>query len=270
MPNRVHLTVPPDFRRTSASFELHRSGLPQEEVQLYEGVPVTTPARSIVDAASDGSGPEQIEKAVQQAVARGLASPEKIEAVAMRGAAIAPAAPSCRSSVLWSERGRTPSGFREQLLARLRNEARQQGVSAQRLQQRVAFDRLLARLRESGDWVLKGGFALELRYGWQSCPMLDIDLRTSLERRIARYRLWGVQSAMPKLPRVTGAEAQRACESDGWRVVRQRGSHVLLRHPQKPGLIPIPLHAGKILKPGTLTDIIARSGMSIDQFVAKL
>lgn len=56
------------------------------------------------------------------------------------------------------ERGAGPAAFRAQLLARLRNRAREQGVSAQRLQQRVAFERLLARLDTSGAWVLKGGW----------------------------------------------------------------------------------------------------------------
>jgi hypothetical protein len=56
------------------------------------------------------------------------------------------------------ERGTTPSGFRHQLLARLRNSSQQQGVSAQRLQHRVAFESLLARLSHD-HWLLKGGFA---------------------------------------------------------------------------------------------------------------
>src|SRR3954467_6154286 len=77
------------------------------------------------------------------------------------------------------ERGTTPSGFRDRLLARLRNTSRQEGVSAQRLQQRVAFERLLARLSHE-HWLLKGGFALELRYDWTHRPTKDIDLRTDL------------------------------------------------------------------------------------------
>ena len=80
-----------------------------------------------------------------------------------------------------AERGSTDRGFHQQLLQRLRNEARQQGVDPRRLQQRVAFERLLARLAVSGDWLLKGGFALELRYGLRNRPTKDIDLRTHWE-----------------------------------------------------------------------------------------
>ena len=84
-----------------------------------------------------------------------------------------------RCTVPRPERGTTPSGFRHRLLALLRNRSRQEGVSAQRLQQRVAFERLLARLSHE-HWLLKGGFALELRYSWTHRPTKDIDLRTTM------------------------------------------------------------------------------------------
>jgi len=65
------------------------------------------------------------------------------------------------------------------LLARLRNRAQASNVTAQRLQQRLAFERFLARLAASDEWMLKGGFALELRYGWSARPTRDIDLRAA-------------------------------------------------------------------------------------------
>ncbi|HEV7216210.1 MAG TPA: nucleotidyl transferase AbiEii/AbiGii toxin family protein [Chloroflexota bacterium] len=87
------------------------------------------------------------------------------------------------------DRGSTAAGFRVQLLARLRNEARSANITAARLQQRVAFERLLTRLAGTDEWMLKGGFALELRYGWQSRPTRDIDLRHSTDSRQALQRL---------------------------------------------------------------------------------
>jgi predicted transcriptional regulator of viral defense system len=84
LPQRVHLTVPPSFRKTSAPFALHWSQLREDEVMNHEGVLVTTPARSIVDAASAGTGPEQIEMAVRQAIERGLASPDQLRQAASR------------------------------------------------------------------------------------------------------------------------------------------------------------------------------------------
>ncbi|MFQ5340904.1 MAG: hypothetical protein ACE5F6_05095 [Anaerolineae bacterium] len=59
----------------------------------------------------------------------------------------------------------TPYAFRAALEARLRNIAQEHGTDLQRLRRRVAFDRLLARLfaQEDPPWLLKGGFALEMR-----------------------------------------------------------------------------------------------------------
>ena len=59
--------------------------------------------------------------------------------------------------------------LRTALETRLLDRARRDDVDLQRLRRMVAFDRLLARLfgaeRRAGDgWVLKGGYALELRF----------------------------------------------------------------------------------------------------------
>jgi hypothetical protein len=87
------------------------------------------------------------------------------------------------------KRGQTPAGFRAQLLQRLRNTALQEGIPAQSLQQRIAFERFLARLPQDGTWVLKGGFALQLRYGLQTRPTKDVDIRTALDTSEALQRL---------------------------------------------------------------------------------
>lgn len=62
----------------------------------------------------------------------------------------------------------TAAAFRRALEDRLRDIAGNEGVDLQRLRRQVAFDRLLARLFQSGQplaqpWVLKGGYAMELR-----------------------------------------------------------------------------------------------------------
>jgi predicted transcriptional regulator of viral defense system len=84
MPSRIHLMVPLATRRSPRLFVLHRSTLDDGDVQTYEGMPVTTPARSIVDAAAAGTGPDQIELAVHQAVDRGLTTSAKLRAAADR------------------------------------------------------------------------------------------------------------------------------------------------------------------------------------------
>ena len=72
----------------------------------------------------------------------------------------------------------TPQAFRAALGARLRNIAQSRGTDLQRLQRRVAFERLLARLfaQDNPPWVLKGGYALELRLADRARSTLDLDL----------------------------------------------------------------------------------------------
>lgn len=84
LPTRVHVTVPRPFHRTSAPFQVHLGPLPEEEVQDYNGVRVTTPARAIVDAAATGTDPTQIHKAVREALERGLANPDALLATGAR------------------------------------------------------------------------------------------------------------------------------------------------------------------------------------------
>lgn len=72
----------------------------------------------------------------------------------------------------------TAAGFRAALEARLNAAAREGGRPAGRARKLVAFSRLLARLDEtaSGQWVLKGGFALELRLADRARATRDVDL----------------------------------------------------------------------------------------------
>jgi predicted nucleotidyltransferase component of viral defense system len=63
---------------------------------------------------------------------------------------------------------KTAGAFRAALETRLQTRAREQGTDLQRLRRQVAFDRFLARMFSRGPkaaypWVLKGGYAMELR-----------------------------------------------------------------------------------------------------------
>ena len=57
-----------------------------------------------------------------------------------------------------------------------------------------------------------------------------------------------------RLPVVSGAELVSALGRLGWVVVRQRGSHVRLRHPDRAVPLVVPLHHE--LKRGTLAGIL--------------
>ncbi len=70
----------------------------------------------------------------------------------------------------------------------------------------------------------------------------------------------------PKLPRVTAREAVRALRRDGWYDDDQVGSHLSLRHPTKVGRVIVPIHVGKVLKPGLLAQILKDASLSVDAF----
>src|SRR5918996_5390414 len=76
LPNTVHLLVSRADRglKPPEGVTLHttKEGLESSEVAIREGIRVTTPARSIIDAAGAGTGPEQIEMGVRQALEQGL------------------------------------------------------------------------------------------------------------------------------------------------------------------------------------------------------
>jgi hypothetical protein len=85
----------------------------------------------------------------------------------------------------------TAEAFRTALEQRLKNEAEASGIALMRLRKRVAFERFLARLAESesGGWVLKGAFALELRLGLRSRTTKDIDLGRADDEEAATEHL---------------------------------------------------------------------------------
>jgi predicted transcriptional regulator of viral defense system len=86
VPEVVHLTVPRSRRYRSASpgVAIHTTTrrLGKPDVVVRDGIRVTAPARSIIDAAEAGTAPEQIMAAVSQALDRGMATESKLLGVA--------------------------------------------------------------------------------------------------------------------------------------------------------------------------------------------
>jgi hypothetical protein len=78
--------------------------------------------------------------------------------------------------------------FRTALEARLNERARRDAVDLHRLRRQVAFDRLLARMFDPSQpardgWVLKGGYALEMRFHMaRSTKDLDLTVRSARGR----------------------------------------------------------------------------------------
>jgi predicted nucleotidyltransferase component of viral defense system len=90
----------------------------------------------------------------------------------------------------------TAEAFRAALDQRIRNEATTTKLPVMRLRKRVAFERFLARLTvaESGNWVLKGAFALELRLGVRTRMTKDIDLAGAEDEQTSTTRLLAAQA----------------------------------------------------------------------------
>jgi len=88
LPNSVHLLVDRDDRgiRRLQGATLHTTtkALEPSEVVSREGIRVTDPVRSILDAAAAGTAPEQIVMAVRQALHEGLTTRRSLLALADR------------------------------------------------------------------------------------------------------------------------------------------------------------------------------------------
>ena len=75
---------------------------------------------------------------------------------------------------------------------------------------------------------------------------------------------------MPKLPRISGLYAIKALERIGFKQIRQRGSHVVLKKMTTEGEIGcvVPLHQELAL--GTLKGILKQAKISHDEFMENL
>lgn len=78
---------------------------------------------------------------------------------------------------------RDETAFRQALQQRLKDRADGDGALLVRLRKRVAFDRLLVRLLAVAQeqWVLKGGFALDLRLATRARSTKDVDIEWRAE-----------------------------------------------------------------------------------------
>lgn len=68
--------------------------------------------------------------------------------------------------------------LRDSINHRLANVAAEQHVAPDRIRRHFVFQRILVRLSATDGWVLKGGFALEVRLGLQARATKDLDLAT--------------------------------------------------------------------------------------------
>jgi predicted transcriptional regulator of viral defense system len=73
LPSTIHLTVPASFRKSPPrGCVLHKGVLSPSEIEEREGFRVTAPLRTLLDVSLGEVSMEQLEKAVAEAIARGL------------------------------------------------------------------------------------------------------------------------------------------------------------------------------------------------------
>ena len=73
---------------------------------------------------------------------------------------------------------------------------------------------------------------------------------------------------MSKLPRISGREAIAALQRAGFEVIRQSGSHVVLKRSDPFSQLVVPDH--RELDTGTLRAIIRQADLSVDEFMKLL
>jgi predicted RNA binding protein YcfA (HicA-like mRNA interferase family) len=71
---------------------------------------------------------------------------------------------------------------------------------------------------------------------------------------------------MPALPHLSGREVVLAFEGDGWQLVRQRGSHMILIKKGHMATLSVPDH--REVAKGTWRSLIRSSGLTVEEFVA--
>jgi len=69
---------------------------------------------------------------------------------------------------------------------------------------------------------------------------------------------------MTRLANIHWSDAVKAFEKTGWKVLRRKGSHIILKKEGFPNIV-IPAH--KELSPYLLLSQIKRAGMTLDEFM---
>ena len=82
MPARVHLTVPPGFRkRVPSGCVLYKRSLAPSDAEVRPGYRVTTPLRTLLDVADSPLSQEHLVAALRDALERGLVRRRQLETV---------------------------------------------------------------------------------------------------------------------------------------------------------------------------------------------
>jgi predicted RNA binding protein YcfA (HicA-like mRNA interferase family) len=70
---------------------------------------------------------------------------------------------------------------------------------------------------------------------------------------------------MPRVPLLPPSDVIKTFQRFGWQIVRQKGSHIVMTKPGHSVTLSIPNHPE--VARGTLRSLIARAGLTIEQFL---
>lgn len=98
LPGKIHLTVPQTFRKAAPrACILHRAAVPPTDAVAWPGFRVTTPLRTLIDAANSPTVPiDQLRQAITDALERGLVRRSVLVALSKRNDRFALAIKSLR------------------------------------------------------------------------------------------------------------------------------------------------------------------------------
>jgi predicted RNA binding protein YcfA (HicA-like mRNA interferase family) len=74
---------------------------------------------------------------------------------------------------------------------------------------------------------------------------------------------------LPKIPPIGPNKLVKILEKEGFKVIRQKGSHVIMINSKKNRIV-IPVHPGKDIKPGLIRAILREAGISREKFLKLL
>lgn len=78
IPDEIHLILPPTSSRRRPGIRVHTTQLNPADVTHFEGLPITTVSRTIIDCAFAQIDDEQIRTAIFQALQRGITTKQKL------------------------------------------------------------------------------------------------------------------------------------------------------------------------------------------------
>ena len=159
--------------------------LDKKEVEQRQGFAVTRPLRAIADlAAAESVSRDIIEQALTEGRQRGLITVREISELRRQKQLDQVVRRTARGKQAMkpSKKYASAAAFRVALEDRLKTMAQEESLDLQRVRRQAAFDRLLCRLfaRPDAPWLLKGGYAMELRLKTaRTTRDIDLALKTT-------------------------------------------------------------------------------------------